>query len=352
MGFFFRKSVNFGPLRFNFSKSGVGVSTGIKGFRVGTGPRGGYVSVGAGGLYYRASLPGQRRSSTAGERRQVTRERPLEFLEAVESGDVAEMVDSTSAEILDYINRQLARPKLARPVLAVSGIVVLLAIFLVKSGPVFLAIFCAGAALSISAYLRDLRDGQVEIIYDLRPEVEPIRERLVRALDEVGQCARVWHIESVTLDGTSSVRKMSGVRVGSLPGIKTSTPIHSIDVGRQTIFFCPDRLMVYDQRRYGAIAYRDLQVKLSTLSFTETDWVPSDAEVTGYRWRYETVAGNPDRRYRDNSQYPVCRYGLLEFSSESGLREWIMLSHTRAANELVLALEEMKRVLPGGLPGK
>lgn len=352
MGFFFRKSVNLGPFRFNFSKSGVGVSTGFKGFRVGSGPRGGYVSIGAGGLYYRASLPSQRRQSSAPGRRSAVTERPLGVLEAVESEDVAGMVDSTSAEILDYINRQLAGPKLARPVLSVSCIVVLLALFLVESGPIFVAIFCAGATLSILAYLKDLRDGQVEIIYDLRPEVEPIRARLVRALDEVGLCGRIWHIESVTLDGTGSIRKVSGVRVGSLPGIKTSTPIHSINVGRQTIFFCPDRLMVYDQGRYGAIAYRDLQVKLSTLTFTETDSVPSDAEITGHRWRFETVAGKPDRRYRDNREYPVCRYGLLEFSSETGLREWIMLSHTRAASELVLALEEMRRVLPGGLSGK
>lgn len=35
MGFFYRKSVNFGPFRVNFSGSGVGYSVGGKGFRVG-----------------------------------------------------------------------------------------------------------------------------------------------------------------------------------------------------------------------------------------------------------------------------------------------------------------------------
>ena len=34
MGFRFRKSLNFGPFRINFSKSGVGYSFGGKGFRV------------------------------------------------------------------------------------------------------------------------------------------------------------------------------------------------------------------------------------------------------------------------------------------------------------------------------
>ncbi|MFR8331189.1 MAG: DUF4236 domain-containing protein [Oscillospiraceae bacterium] len=34
MGFRFRKNINFGPMRLNFSKSGVGYSVGGKGFRV------------------------------------------------------------------------------------------------------------------------------------------------------------------------------------------------------------------------------------------------------------------------------------------------------------------------------
>ena len=60
MGFYIRKSLKAGPFRFNLSKSGIGVSTGIPGFRVGSGPRGNYVHMGAHGLYYRASLNGSR----------------------------------------------------------------------------------------------------------------------------------------------------------------------------------------------------------------------------------------------------------------------------------------------------
>ena len=40
MGFFYRKSVNFGPFRVNLSKSSVGHSVGGKGFRVGKSARG------------------------------------------------------------------------------------------------------------------------------------------------------------------------------------------------------------------------------------------------------------------------------------------------------------------------
>lgn len=66
MGFYIRKSVSAGPFRFNLSRSGLGVSVGVKGFRIGSGPRGNYVHMGRGGLYYRASLGRPRRASGLG----------------------------------------------------------------------------------------------------------------------------------------------------------------------------------------------------------------------------------------------------------------------------------------------
>lgn len=56
MGLFFKKSKNFGGLRFNFSKSGLGVSLGFKGLRLSSGPRGLYLNASKNGLYYREKL--------------------------------------------------------------------------------------------------------------------------------------------------------------------------------------------------------------------------------------------------------------------------------------------------------
>jgi hypothetical protein len=50
MGFYVRKSVNFGPLRVNLSRSGVGYSVGGRGFRTGVRADG--------RRYTRASVPG------------------------------------------------------------------------------------------------------------------------------------------------------------------------------------------------------------------------------------------------------------------------------------------------------
>ncbi len=53
-----RKSA--GPFRFNLSKSGVDISVGVKGLRLGTGPRGNYVHMRRNGIYCRATLSSEK----------------------------------------------------------------------------------------------------------------------------------------------------------------------------------------------------------------------------------------------------------------------------------------------------
>lgn len=66
MGLYIRKSLGtIGPVRFNLSKSGIGMSAGVRGARIGIGPRGAYLAGGRGGLYHRQFLnTGSTRSSS------------------------------------------------------------------------------------------------------------------------------------------------------------------------------------------------------------------------------------------------------------------------------------------------
>ncbi len=58
MGWTFRKSIRFGLLRLNLSKSGIGVSAGVKGIRAGIDAKGrSYVAAGRGALSFRSYGP-------------------------------------------------------------------------------------------------------------------------------------------------------------------------------------------------------------------------------------------------------------------------------------------------------
>lgn len=58
MGWSFRKSTSLGPFRLNFSRSGLGMSFGVKGARISVNKRGTYVNLGVNGVYYRQRIGG------------------------------------------------------------------------------------------------------------------------------------------------------------------------------------------------------------------------------------------------------------------------------------------------------
>src|SRR5258708_7255924 len=109
MSFYIRKSVKLGPVRLNFSKSGVGISSGVKGARISTGPRGTYINLGRNGIYYRhridnfvldhhppAHIPTKNNSET--------------LINGIPTASAAELVDSSNKALLAQINSRIHQP--------------------------------------------------------------------------------------------------------------------------------------------------------------------------------------------------------------------------------------------------
>src|SRR6266545_7867113 len=112
MGLYFRKSIRVGPLRFNLSQGGVGVSAGIRGLRLGTGPRGHYVHAGRGGVYYRTSLGTFSPAHPAPQPAEVTAPQTAGGMIPIDSGDLAAMRPTSSAELLGEISAAAQRRRL------------------------------------------------------------------------------------------------------------------------------------------------------------------------------------------------------------------------------------------------
>ena len=78
MSAYLRKAFTLGPFRFNLSKSGIGVSFGVTGLRIGTGPNGPYFHAGRGGIYFKKSLKNlQENEECINEENENTPEEPI-----------------------------------------------------------------------------------------------------------------------------------------------------------------------------------------------------------------------------------------------------------------------------------
>lgn len=360
MGFYLRKSISVGPLRFNLSTSGIGVSAGVKGLRFGIGPRGNYVHMGLGGLFYRATIPFSspsrkspiEPSSLASPRIPAGTHAPLE---EIESADISEIVSSSSRELLDELNKKRAKARLW-PFVAIASILLLAAgAWIQWPGWLLALLLGAGAAGSYVAHSRDVLEKTVVLFYDFDPDMEAAYSQLHTAAGQLAGCSTAWHIEAQgkVIDrkyhaGASKLlrRKNTSIRKAEPPYVKTNVETFSVGVGRQTLFFFPDRVLVYVKNGVGAVGYQELRIDVAATQFIEESFVPRDAKVVGRTWKYVNKSGGVDKRFKDNKELPVCLYEEITLTSQSGLNEILQLSRCGFGSGFVEAIAILGRKMP------
>ena len=353
MGFYVRKSIKAGPFRFNLSRSGVGVSVGVPGFRVGSGPRGNYVNVGRHGVYYRAALGGGRTSPLAAS--PVAPPPPVGpvpsdvVMEDVTGATAMALAPTTGDETVTQLNAAARRTGLGWP--AVAGV---LLVSLVAGRWWWLA-WLLGAPVCWWLFLRDRARRTVVLFYDVTDLPAEWFESLVDTWPSLIKTHRVWrtvasgHIATTyqhkTNAGASDL--VSRVRAtASLNGprhLATNVAVPTLVAGKASLHFLPDRLLVRDGRVYTDVAYGRLQASAHSQRFIESPGpLPSDAQQVDRTWQYVNVKGGPDRRFKNNPVLPVMLYGELNLSSPEGLSWLVQTSRVDAA----AALAEVIRSVP------
>lgn len=364
MGFYFRKSVRFGPIRVNFSKSGIGLSAGIPGFRIGTGPRGNYVQAGAHGFYYRASLP---RARSGGDTRPsapkpTAHARPthspaipdgtLGAFTAIESADAQQMIDSSSEALLQEIHGKHRRTRWWRWVAGLSGFALLEE--WINHAPAWglglTAVICL--VLTAFTFRFDVQRKLTILHYDLNEASMEAFGRLMDAAKRLRDCQGVWQLkgEAHVLNrkyhagaSTTVSRATASVGLRLPPYMAANVDPVAISLSKLTLYFFPDRVLVYQGSHVGAVAYASLECHASEVRFIESEDQPGDTEVVGRTWRYVNKNGGPDRRFNNNRELPICRYGELLFKSDSGLHEVLQLSKAAVPRDFVATLGDVTR---------
>lgn len=360
MGFYLRKSISVGPFRFNLSSGGVGVSVGIRGLRIGSGPRGNYVHMGRGGLYYRATLPPAKDSPSPARPQPLINDPPIPAgthapLEDIESADIGQIVDSSSKELLEELNSKRKRARL-RP-WVVIGAVSVLVVGLLNTWPGWLLGFglVLGAVATYAAHARDALAKTVVMFYEFDTDLEHAYGQFHTSAEQLLTSAAAWHVasrgavhDSKYHAGASSLveRKATKVKRMSPPYVQTNVETIAIGVGRQTLHFFPDRVLVYDVNGVGAVSYGQLRLLVEPTRFIEDSSPPSDATVVGQTWRYVNKSGGPDRRFNNNTQLPICLYDEMSLSSASGLNEVVQFSKAGVAKTFAQGLAALSAAIP------
>lgn len=360
VGFYIRQSVKVGPLRFNFSKSGVGVSAGVKGLRIGTGPRGNYIHMGRGGVYYRTTFSKTTKGIPTQPRRpEVPHQSAPTFnaashtvgpMEEIQSAAVQLLTDTTSAEVLGQIERKRRMPNYWRAV-ALVAVILFLAAF--NQGIQDIALAVLGILLAVvvlvAVYFNKISKAIV-FFYDLDEPARSAYEALTLAFEPMFQANKKWRINSKgdVLNrkyhaGAGYVVSRSELATTELGArfIKTNIPVPSLEGKHLQLYFYPDRVLVFDGAQVGAISYADLRLDTAVSRFIEDEGVPHDSRIVDRTWKYVNKSGGPDRRFKDNTEIPVVEYEKIHFTTASGLNEFFHVSRVGASAGIAGAILAM-----------
>ncbi len=354
MGLYIRKSVRVGPLRFNLSTSGIGVSTGIPGFRLGIGPRGTQIHLGRGGFYYRQTISHRASQKMNSHARPETMQPdrvwthgPMAHLDL---GNVADMVDTNSSDLLHEIKQKRAR-FVFWPV-GLAAILVIVATYCTGSlaqSLVLPSIILLSVATIVMHEWDQLRKSVV-LMYDLDKDSMLAYENLCTAFDDLRSCSAVWQVTShgQVYDpkyqaGANHLinRKSISLTYCDPPFIKTNLLVPSLTLGNRSWYLLPDRALIYASNDVGAVDYEAIEFTTSHSDFVEDGAVPADAMILKYTWKFVNKNGRRDHRFNDNKEIPVCRYELLHLSVPSGVQELLQISQMGIASRVQSAVSEV-----------
>jgi hypothetical protein len=348
MGWYFRKSVGFGPFRLNLSKSGIGASLGVRGARIGVGPRGHYVRLGRGGLYYQQYLHPARERTPQATRPSV---HPLTLAEPevpIATADVSLLQDSTADTLLKELREKQRRIRIAP--IAATAFTLTTILALAAKLPLWFIVPCILAFVIIhAAMIRSDYECKLAVLnYDLDSEARVSYLKLLNALQALASSARIWRVSSAQRSrdtkytagaGTLMDKKPASVRLAAPNFVQTRVAVWEIALGNQKLYFFPDRVLIYQGSEVGAVQYQNFSIELHHTGFVETDGVPADSEVIGQTWRYVNKGGGPDRRFASNPQIPIVRYSELTMKSASGMNFVLLCSNTARSAEFKIGLQ-------------
>lgn len=341
-----RTSVKAGPLRFNLSKSGIGVSAGLPGLRAGAGPRGNYVRVGSSGAMFLSSNPARSSSRIQTSPVPSVSWNPAEVVMDDTSGlSALELRPTGGDDIVQQLNEATRRPRWGW-IAAILALAIGAAVM-----PWGLIVWVVAIPGCWWLFLRDGLRKNVVLFYDLEDSAALWFDRFVTAWDTASSSDKLWRtVQSGQVQTTYQHKVNAGVgsivqrvsaeaRIQQPKYLSTNIDIPTVRAGKETLYFLPDRLLVRSGKRYSDVAYRHLTIRRSVTRFVEQPGhVPNDTQLIGQTWQYVNVKGGPDRRFKNNPALPVVHYGQLDISTAQGLFWSVQSSQVTALDEAGLLL--------------
>lgn len=339
MGMRFRKSINLGfGFRINVSKSGVGYSWGVPGYRK--------TASANGKKYTTYSIPKTGISYVNRKNKQKSHSgnydftpTPQEEMQNIESADINNFQPAEYSDFIKCISKVFMINRIATFLIIVGIFFPIFPLIF----PVFLLLIIL-LILGVAAKIFTRFFSKYELNYEMDDFSANIYDKRKQLLLSLNSCAGLWQTISFAKVSNTKInagaeRNISRKNVrfsNKVPFyLKSNVQAVSLKLMKEKLYFLPDKILIIKGRKIGAISYDELQFGVEYIDFIESNSVPKDAEIIGYTWQYVNKNGSPDKRYKGNRKLPKCEYGLIKMVSDSGLNVELQCSNLNVFNDFI-----------------
>ena len=308
MGFRFRKSFGGKYFKVNISKSGIGYSYGIPGFRktkLANGRNRTTISLKGTGISYVTESKGKNS--------------PKNY-DRIENYNASKDVDNIDESLYEKSSHEefIIALKKAKKYWQYSTFLIVMGIICL-----FGATFPFGVLmliLGLCLYYYFYKNLRVNVIYEIEEEQSSYGD-FKEVWLEINRSKKIWEIVSEVQNinlkvnsgaGRSVTRILTRFQEVKIPYLNVDNEkILNLKLRKKKVFFLKDKILIFERGEIASVDYKDIEIKFSEQRFVEEEKLPQDAEVIDYTWKYVNKNGQPDKRYSNNRRLPICLYGKL-----------------------------------------
>lgn len=363
----FRKKAKLFPgVYLNFSKSGISTTIEVPGASINIGSKGAYLNTGipGTGIYNRQRIDIETEDRTP-EPTPTPTEQPFNIPIPVDAKKIkSQKAEATTSKglgelkktlIACYGERRLLVDEIKSQKRKLGWAIFLLDLSYIIIVGFFVKWFKENRN-EAKEYLLNLED-QLKNCYinlDLKiyPELEKKYENLRSSFKQLSQCNKIWDITSVASVDRYTTRSAAST---SITREQVKFGFRELDILRSKynamylqnanggdMFFYPAFIAIVEGKNFGLVDVRDIEFDCVAHRFVEEERVPSDAKIVDRTWAKVNKNGSPDRRFKDNYEIPICKYGELEMKSNTGLYEAYTFSNYQAFEDFANKLDNYK----------
>lgn len=187
--------------------------------------------------------------------------------------------------------------------------------------------------------MRQLEATQINVDSQLSEEEKAAYSRLCKRFEALLSTDKIWLITDEMLttqrkafSNISIKRCEASIYVGVFNFLKSAFDIPVLDSGDTRYYIYPKFIIKATDVCHFYVYPHDLgRLTTATVNYQESEARPVDAEFLKYTWQYVNKNGEPDKRYANNSRYPVFKYCCLFVNTGNTTAKFMFSNYTTAS---------------------